>query len=226
MNEALVLLLLLWAVLLIPGALRSRRSSPHATVGGFSRAMDVLRARPDTGRDGQGRQVMVPVDASRIVERDQALHAVRHDAAGPGDAGGSVPETNGDAAARSASEPVGTARGTARGATPAGEDPLVARRRAWFLRLVVGSAVTLVLAVAVGNWMWLAFVVVAAVTAGYTALLRHLKLQHDQARRVVRDLDLPARSAAHASGTRERVDATASGEVAVGSTVRLRRWDG
>lgn len=64
MNEALlVMLALLWGILLLPGALRSRRANTMATVGGFERAMDVLRRQPD------GRYVMVPGDAGRIVER-------------------------------------------------------------------------------------------------------------------------------------------------------------
>jgi hypothetical protein len=64
MNEALVVLLaLLWAVALLPGAVRSRRVNTHATVGGFERAMDVLRRQPD------GRYMMVPHDADRIVGR-------------------------------------------------------------------------------------------------------------------------------------------------------------
>ena len=63
MNEALVMLLaLLWALVLLPSIVRSRRSSLHVTVGGFERAMDVLRQRPS------GRQVMVPGDSRRIVQ--------------------------------------------------------------------------------------------------------------------------------------------------------------
>jgi hypothetical protein len=69
-NEALVVMLaLLWAIVLLPGALRSRRANTMATVGGFERAMDVLRRQPD------GRYLMVPADAGRIVGgEDQAPH--------------------------------------------------------------------------------------------------------------------------------------------------------
>ena len=43
-NPSLLLLILVWVALLLPGALRShRRSSPRVTVGGFQRAMDGLR---------------------------------------------------------------------------------------------------------------------------------------------------------------------------------------
>lgn len=65
MNEALVLLVLLWAALLVPSALRSRTGSPHVTVGGFERAMDVLRS--PSSRSG-GRELLVPGDAGRIVD--------------------------------------------------------------------------------------------------------------------------------------------------------------
>lgn len=65
MSEALVLLVLLWAVLLVPSALKNRTSSPHATVGGFERAMDVLRT---PHRSGTGRELLVPGEgAGRIV---------------------------------------------------------------------------------------------------------------------------------------------------------------
>jgi hypothetical protein len=186
-NEAIVLLLLLWAVLLLPGALRSRKSSPHTTVGGFERAMDVLRAKP-----GHGRELMVPRDAGRIVTRNSARQAVESGA-------------------------------------PT-EDPVVARRRSWFLRLLAGTGVTLLLAIGLGGWLWLPFVSLALLTGGYTALLRHLKLQRDQARRVVRDLeirrveDAPPADAEVPPTTPERATVDA-GNLALQS-VRLRRWDG
>jgi hypothetical protein len=178
----LVLLVLVWAVLLIPGALRSRNASPHTTVGGFERAMDVLR-KDDRG-PGAGRSVMVPKDAGRIVDRPL------------------------DATER----PLPRLRS---------EDPLMARRRAWFLRALVGTAGTFVLTVVMGGWLWAAFAIALALTGGYAALLRRLKVQRDAARRVVRELEL--RSVADQD----------VGEVAVGggtawtgsSSVRLRRWD-
>lgn len=70
MNEALILLVLLWAALLVPSALRSRTGSPHVTVGGFERAMDVLRSSPKGSEKGNGRQLLVPGDAGRIVDHD------------------------------------------------------------------------------------------------------------------------------------------------------------
>ena len=177
MNEAIVLLVLLWAVVLVPGAIRSRnRTSPHATVGGFERAMDVLRSKP-----GVGRELLVPRDAGRIVTRD-----VNRDA------------------------PRGPYRG---------EDPVTARRRAWFVRLLGGTGATFFLAVVFGGWLWLPFLVSALLAGGYTALLRHLKIQRDEARRVVREIDLHQRP--------DPVPAEDVRPVAAvgGSAVRLRRWE-
>lgn len=43
-NPSLLLLILVWVAILLPGALRSRlRPSPRASVGGFQRTMDGLR---------------------------------------------------------------------------------------------------------------------------------------------------------------------------------------
>jgi hypothetical protein len=190
-NEAIVLLLLLWAVLLLPGALRSRNSSPHTTVGGFSRAMDVLRTKP-----GQGRELMVPGDAGRIVTQGLS---------------------------RDAAEPAAGRDTRAAAYAPRGEDPVVARRRSWFLRLVVATAVGLPLVVAFGGWLWLPFTMLVLVTGGYVVLLRRLKLQHDQARRVVRELALHRTEEPRVEDRPEPADGTSG--LAVG-TVRLRRWDG
>jgi hypothetical protein len=64
-TDALVVLVLLWAALLIPSALRSRTGSPHVTVGGFERAMDVLKT---PAQRSTGRELLVPGDAGRIVD--------------------------------------------------------------------------------------------------------------------------------------------------------------
>ncbi len=67
MNGALVFLLaLLWALVILPGALRSRRSSPASSVGTFERAMDILARRESNEYGGDGRYVYVPNDAARI----------------------------------------------------------------------------------------------------------------------------------------------------------------
>lgn len=50
LNPSLLLLILVWVAILLPGALRSRlRPSPRASVGGFQRAMDGLRTQPTAG---------------------------------------------------------------------------------------------------------------------------------------------------------------------------------
>lgn len=68
MNVALLMFLaLVWAVFLVPGALRSRRSSPTTSVGTFERAMTVLARGGETVRRSEGRLVYVPRDAARIV---------------------------------------------------------------------------------------------------------------------------------------------------------------
>lgn len=187
MNEALVLLVLVWAVLLLPSAIRSRNASPHATVGGFERAMDVLRNSPTPRADrGTGRPVMVPGDAGRIVA-GQAHHGVTP--------------------------------------TPVrSEDPVMARRRSWFVRLLTLNGGLFLIALVGSGWLWWPFVLSVVVTAGYVAVLRHLKLQADQARAVVRSLDA-ARDPEPAAAPTVMVGAGAQ-EAAGSGTVRLRRWDG
>jgi hypothetical protein len=51
-SEALVLLVILWAAALVPSAVRARNASPHVTVGGFERAMEVLRSEQRSTPDG------------------------------------------------------------------------------------------------------------------------------------------------------------------------------
>lgn len=178
-----MLLGLVWAVLFLPGAVRAHNTSPHVTVGGFERAMDVLRSE---GRArGGGRRLMVPDDPARIVARP-------------------VPGAD------------------APGLAPRGEDPVIARRRLWFVRSLLACLATLGLALLLQGTAWLLFAGTVAATAAYVVALRRLKLQRDEARAVVRELDL-----------RDQPLAT-SGQVAVGGedawvgsgSVRLRRWDG
>ncbi len=197
MNEALVLLVLVWAALLIPAAIRSRAASPHATVGGFERAMDVLRSQP---------QADAPSDA-------------------PSDVGGSGELAGGSARSSQVAR---------------AEDPVIVQRRTWFIRALAATGVALLLAIVAGGWLWYLAGLVTVLTAGYTVVLRHLKLQRDAARQVVRELDLTDRDPV----LRERIG---SGDdaleverepVAVGGpaggpdwgggsgSVRLRRWDG
>jgi len=184
-TDALVLLVLVWAALLLPGAVRSRRTSPHVTVGGFERAMDVLRTE---ARGSGGRELLVPRDAGRIVD---------HAPIGP-------------SKSRSHTMPTQTQ-----------EDPIIARRRANFIRALIATVVTLVLAVVVGGWLWVPFTLVVVGTAGYVAILRHLKLQRDEAKRVVREIDLTREEVSQAP----RVAVGSGGEELTHGSVRLRRWD-
>jgi hypothetical protein len=68
-NAALLILLaLLWAIFLLPGAVRARRSSPTTSVGTFERAMRTLaRKEAAIAERSEGRYVYVPSDAARIV---------------------------------------------------------------------------------------------------------------------------------------------------------------
>jgi hypothetical protein len=196
-NEALVLVVLLWAVLLIPSALRSRSSgSPHVTVGGFARAMDVLKTSPSSpgSSSGAGRQLLVPGDASRIVDHRRPPTRPRTT---QGDDGAPPPL-------------VSSTR----------EDPTIAARRVWFLRLVGGTAGSLLLAIAVGGaLLWTVALVAVASTGVYVALLRRWKVQRDEVRDVVRELEVPP------AEDRAPVDVAAGGE-RDGVAVRLRRWNG
>lgn len=188
MTEALVVLLLVWAGMLVPGVRRSRNASPHVTVGGFERAMDVLRSEARTAE--QGRSVLVPGDAQRIVGRDAV-----------------------------AAEAVPRWRRSDGGA--------IARRRAWFERSLVLSGIMAVLAAAFGGWLWIPAGVVWVLSGSYVAVLRRLKLQRDEARQVVRDLELhrpvsgeaPRDAVVAADGT------GGAGAWGDNGTVRLRRWD-
>ena len=208
MDGALVVVLVLaWALLLLPSALRSRRSSPHATVGGFEEAMAVLRNRP------QGREVMVPGDAARIVgyEDDEGL---------PADAPVVVRYEQ----------------------PPARIDAVLARRRRTLARLGAGTAVAVLLALIGGGLLWTVAVVSLGALGGYVALLRRWKLQREQAREVVRMLRTSQRRheaetvkpVAHAVGEVPHIGGWDDLQVATapdepwrqGAGVRIRRWEG
>lgn len=210
MDGALVIVLVLaWALVLLPSALRSRRSSPQATVGGFEHAMAVLRNRP------QGRELMVPHDAGRIVARDEA-HEI------------GIVRTQRPA--------------TVAPAAGVRQDPLMAQRRRVLVRLSAGTVLTVLLALIVGGFLWtVAFLSVCAL-GGYVALLRRWKLQRDQAREVVRMLRTDQRlheaeetaPVAHAVGeVPHAADGWGGLQVATapdqawesGTGVRIRRWD-
>lgn len=227
MSQGLVVLLIvLWAIVLLPGALRSRRSSAQVTVGGFERAMDVLRNRPP------GREVMVPIDAGRIVHRPGGAETVVSAAA----RADRLEVREGDLAVVHR-EP--SARELERRET-------MARRRSLFARLLAGAGGALLVALVAGGALWwtLATLSVGAV-AGYAALLRSWKLQRDQAAEVVRTIRTTDRRAeadrvpmAHAVGEGPLLGGHAaaggSGDVQIAtrpddpwrphSGVRIRRW--
>ena len=200
-TDPLVLLVLIWAVLLVPIAFRSRNNSPHVTVGGFERAMNVLSSGARSG----GRELLVPSDAGRIVDHHPVATFT------------TAPQSSNHATSRTS---------TRSASMPSQDDPLIAQRRSRFERALLGTAATLVLAIVVGGWVWPVFVLVAGGTGGYATILRRLKLQRDQARQVVRELDLTTDAGVDSARTRVAVGGGDVGAVRDGyGTVRLRRWE-
>ena len=202
MDEALLAALLIgWAAVLLPSALRSRRESdPLVTVGGFTQAMAVLRGRPD------GREIMVPGQAERIVGHGQPVRRPEHRPA-----------------------PAPTARGGRR-------SELLARRRAVFVRLLGATVGTFLLAVVVGGLLWPLFVTTALALGVYVGMLRHFKLEADQAREVVRTIDVTDDRVATWDRDVDRQPIAVGAETiqvatrpddpwAPQSSVRIRRWD-
>lgn len=210
MDGALVVVLVLaWALVLLPSALRSRRSSPHATVGGFEHAMAVLRNRP------QGRELMVPGDAARIVRREGDDTAIGLATRRPVQmVSPNVPRS----------------------------DPLLAQRRRILVRLGASTAAAVLLALMFGGFLWTLAFLSASAFGGYVALLRRWKLQRDEARAVVRMLRTSQRRheadeaepVAHAVGeVPHSLEGWGGLQVATapdqpwerGTGVRIRRWD-
>jgi hypothetical protein len=73
-NPSLLLLVLVWVALLLPGALRSHlRSSPRTTVGGFQRAMDGLRTDHSATRIASSRQGPRREDPVIVLRRTRFL---------------------------------------------------------------------------------------------------------------------------------------------------------
>lgn len=214
MNDALALLVLLWAVLLVPSALRSRTSS-RTSIGRFERAMDALR----TSSSEAGREVLVPDDAVRIVANGPSARFAS-----------SIP--TGGLSERGPSDRDLPRRGLA-GLDPADdpvavvhiEDPRIVVRRAWFLRLLLGTAVSLIAAVVAGGIVWFVPAASAVTTIVYAVVLRRAKLRRDAVRSVLRRLshDVPS-----VTSTFEETDVAVGGGFSGGpsSAVRLRHWDG
>ena len=199
LDEALLAALLIgWAAVLLPSALRARRETdPLVTVGGFTHAMAVLRGRPD------GREILVPGEAERIVSHGQSARPRN-------------------------------ARPTAPGRSRRSE--LRARRRTLFVRLLAATGVTFVLAVVVGGLLWPLFVTTALALGVYVAMLRHYKLESDQAREVVRTIDVTDDRSTGWAPEEHRVPVAVGAELvqvvtrpdepwAPQSSVRIRRWE-
>jgi len=72
-NPSLLLLILVWVAILLPGALRSRlRPSPRATVGGFQRTMDGLKVQQrvvPTWRDERPSALATPRREDPVIAR-------------------------------------------------------------------------------------------------------------------------------------------------------------
>lgn len=106
------------------------------------------------------------------------------------------------------------------------EDPMVVLRRSRFVRLLIASIVALAAAVWQGGFLWLVAVAVIAVTIGYAAVLRRLKIQRDEARNVVRELHLRPPDLQVVAGGHAATVGAGQGQEWASTTVRLRRWDG
>jgi hypothetical protein len=195
LDEVLLAALLIgWAAVLLPSALRSRRETdPLITVGGFTRAMAVLRGRPE------GREIMVPGQAERFAGQSRAPAGRR--------------------------QPVPTRR-----------SHLLARRRALFVRMLAATGGTFLLAVVVGGLLWPLFVTTAMALGVYVGMLRHFKVEADQARDVVRSLDMhdaevswdgwePAEEPVAVGAESFQVVTRPDTPWEPRSSVRIRRWD-
>lgn len=185
MNGVLVFLLaLLWALVILPGALRSRRSSPTSSVGTFERAMDILARRESNEYGGDGRYVYVPNDAVRI---------------------------SGDRAIR--------------------QQEIMARRRRTFIRLLILTLATMLIAFAGGGQWWLMFASADVLLFGYVALLLRWKSQAEQAAAVARELPGSARLRMEATRLGPRAASVRPDRellpvgAGVGSSVEADRWE-
>jgi len=161
-----------WVAVLAASALRSRQTSPVATVGGFERAMNALEVDP---RSSHGRPGSQPAQPPLVRRR---------------------------------------------------EDPMTVLRRTRFFRLSVASIASLIIAIVLGGFFWIAALGVTAVTVGYAVVLRRLKIQRDEARSVVRELHLRPPDLHVVAGGQAAAVGAGQGQDWASTTVRLRRWDG
>lgn len=177
MNEALIIILvLLWAVALLPGALQSRSRSTHATVGGFERAMAVLKQRPD------GRYLMVPADARRVVDKDP----------GPGSDEFAPRLVSAEHPVARAGAVAPVAAPTVRTAASGRNAGMLERRRRMFTAMVASAVFLTVVSILLGGRWWLLWGLSVASLGAYTALLLHYKRQAEMAADVVAHLPVRA----------------------------------
>ena len=81
-NPSLLLLILVWVAILLPGALRSRlRPSPRASVGGFQRTMDGLRVQQRVVTTHVPASTAPLTGASPTLRADVRRHVRREDPA-------------------------------------------------------------------------------------------------------------------------------------------------
>ena len=161
-NPSLLLLILVWVAILLPGALRSRlRPSPRASVGGFQRSMDGLKVPQ--------RVVATHVSAANGQSNGQASNGQASDGRAMG---------------------MGATASAPHRAAVRHEDPVIMRRRRRTLRLLSLTALALVAAPLLGGPVWLVAGSLLATSVTPVAILRRLKLQRDAARTVLVSLDL------------------------------------
>lgn len=182
MNGALVVLLaLFWALVVLPSALRSRRSSPVSSVGTFERAMGVL-ARNEAGPNRRGPR------GARVANRSNARATTRDSRVVyvPRDPSRVVADWSGR------------------------REQMLARRRRMFVRLLGAVSIALVVGLVLGGRWWLGVPVTGLALVAYVTLLLRWKAQTDRAAQVVRALpDVNrAREVAHSQTGRPRQSGT------------------
>lgn len=237
MSATLLLIGVVFLALVVPAAIRSRRASVRVSVGGFERAMDSLR-QPPSGGAGT-RAVMVPRDADRLaLSPHTAERRDADDTADPHrarlDAGPGRPQPQRSGGKPRPDEPPGDDARVVAVAPPDGEDPLMVRRRATFTRMVTMVGALFVAAVFLRGILWWLFLGAVAVIAGYAVVLRRYKVQRDEARIVVRELQVEGlaprrrRTEPLAVGGEDFFPPTEppdAGPKQTASSVRVRRWD-
>lgn len=106
------------------------------------------------------------------------------------------------------------------------ENPMTVKRRTRFFRLVAATLAALVVAIWLGGLLWSLFAVLFAATVSYVIVMRRIKIQRDEARRVVRELRLrPPDVYGEQQGLSRAAGAESMSDAYASTTVRLRRWD-